>query len=91
MTVVNHEPSNVDALVDLGGALIETGRAAEAAAYFQRAIDRGAEGTLAWNGLAFAKRQAGDRSGAIEALRHSLAIQPNQPRIAAALDEMLRQ
>ena len=70
---------------------METGRAAEAAICFRRAIDAGAQGPLAWNGLAFAKRQAGERSGAIEAMRRSLDFAPNQPKIAAALADMLRQ
>src|SRR6185295_7942335 len=39
--IVDREPANVDALVDLAGALLSSGRAADAAAYFQQAIDRG--------------------------------------------------
>ena len=88
--VVTHEPANVDALVDLAGALLKTGRSADAAKYFQQAIDAGAAGPLAWNGLAFAKIQAGDTDGAADAMRQSLRLQPNQPDIKAALADVLR-
>jgi len=86
--IVDREPANVDALVDLAGALLSSGRAADAAAYFQQAIDRGAAGPLAWNGLASAKLRLGDRSGAADAMRRSLRIQPDQPEIGAALRDL---
>ena len=86
--IVDREPANVDALVDLAGALLSSGRAADAAAYFQQAIDRGAAGPLAWNGLASAKLRLGDRSGAADAMRRSLRIQPDQPEIDAALRDL---
>jgi choline-sulfatase len=88
--VVDREPANVDALVDLAGALLSSARAADAATYFQQAIDRGAAGPLAWNGLASAKLRLGDRSGAADAMRHSLRIQPDQPEINAALRDLVR-
>jgi predicted Zn-dependent protease len=40
--IVEREPDNTDALVDLAGALLSSGLAADAATYFQQAIDRGA-------------------------------------------------
>lgn len=83
--VVAQEPENIDALVDLAGALLSAGHAGEAVTYFQRAIDVGATGTLAWNGLAFARASAGDTAGAAEAMRRSLQIEPDQPEIAATL------
>jgi len=88
--VVAREPANADALVDLAGALLETGRPAEAATYFQRAIDAGAAGPLPWNGLAFAKLRVGDKSGAADALRHSLRLEPNQADIKASLEDLVR-
>jgi arylsulfatase A-like enzyme/Tfp pilus assembly protein PilF len=86
--IVDREPDNADALVDLAGALLSSGAAADAAKYFQKAIDLGAAGTLAWNGLAFAKLQSGDRNGAAEAMRQSLRIQPDQPDIIVALKNL---
>jgi choline-sulfatase len=86
--VVDREPSNGDALVDLGGALLSSGASADAANYFQQAIDRGAASPLAWNGLAFAKLQSGDARGAGDAMRQSLRMQPNQPDIIVALKNL---
>jgi predicted TPR repeat methyltransferase len=56
--------------------------------YFQQAIASGAAGTLAWNGLAFAKLKSGDRNGAAEAMRESLRLQPDQPDIIVALKNL---
>jgi len=88
--IVAREPDNTDAIVDLAGALLGSGAAADAAGYFQQAIDRGARGPLAWNGLAFAKQQSGDRIGAAAAMRESLRIEPNQPDIIVALKNLDR-
>ena len=87
-TVVAREPANGDALVDLGGALLKTGRPAEAATYFQRAIAAGHADVLAWNGLAFARLQSGDGSGAADAMRESLRLRPDQTEIRAALEKL---
>jgi predicted Zn-dependent protease len=83
--VVSRDPANVDARVDLAGALLQRGRAAEAARQFQGAIDAGAAAPLVWNGLASAKMQSGDRRGAADALRESLRLEPNQADIARTL------
>jgi cytochrome c-type biogenesis protein CcmH/NrfG len=45
----------------------------------------GVETTLVLNGLGFAKLQNGDASGAADAFRRSLRLDPNQPEITAAL------
>jgi choline-sulfatase len=88
--VVAREPGNVDALIDLGGVLLEMRRPADAAVNFQRAIDAGADAPLAWNGLGFAKREIGDAAGAAEAWRRSLRVDPNQPAIKAAVEQLGR-
>ena len=87
-TVVTREPAHADALVDLGGALLKRGRAAEAAPYFQRAIATGHASVLAWNGLAFARLASGDERGAADALRESLRLQPDQADIRATLQKL---
>jgi cytochrome c-type biogenesis protein CcmH/NrfG len=84
-SVVAQEPRNVDALVDLGGVLLEMGRPADAAVNFQRAVDAGADTPLVWNGLGLARRQAGDTAGAAQAWQQSLRVEPNHPAIKAAL------
>lgn len=84
-SVVGREPRNVDALVDLGGALLKLGRAREAVPYFARAVDGDVASPLAWNGLGFAKQESGDPAGAANAFQRSLRLDPNQPEVAAAL------
>ena len=65
-------------------------RAAEAVKYFQQAIDSGSTGPLAWNGLAFARLQTGDKAGAADAMRQSLRVEPAQADIEAALRDLER-
>ena len=89
-TVIQGDPDNVDALVDLAGALLQSGRAGDAIAYFQRATERDGQLLLAWNGLGIARLQSGDRTGAIEAFQRSLRLDPNQPAIADALRRATR-
>jgi len=43
---------------------------------------------LAWNGLAFARLQSGDGSGAADAMRESLRLRPDQTEIRAALEKL---
>jgi arylsulfatase A-like enzyme/predicted Zn-dependent protease len=88
--LVEREPANRDALIDLGGALLNAGRPAEAVRYFERATAIGSGDPIAWNGLASAKMNIGDQAGAVEALRHSLRLKPDQADIQAALRSFRR-
>lgn len=82
------DPRNGDALAGLGAALARSGRPAEAVPFFQRALDAGAKSTSVLNGLGFAKLESGDREGALAALRSSLALEPNQPRVAEVVAQI---
>ena len=82
--VVEREPANAEAAVNLAGALAKGGRPAEALPYFQRAITAGARGSVVWNGLAMARLETGDRAGATAALRESLRANPDQPEHSRA-------
>jgi choline-sulfatase len=86
--VVGRQPGNVDAAVDLGGALAKAGRPAEAVPYFERAIASGARSPVVWNSLGFARLESGNQPGAIEALRQSLRVKPDQPNIVTMLRKL---
>jgi len=88
--VVGRQPGNVDAAVDLGGALAKAGRPAEAVPYFERAIAAGARSPVVWNSLGFARLESADQTGAIDALRQSLRVKPDQPNIVAMLRRIER-
>jgi cytochrome c-type biogenesis protein CcmH/NrfG len=45
---------------------------------------------VAFNGLGFARLEAGDARGALESLRSSLALQPRQPDVAQAVADIRR-
>lgn len=83
--VVQQEPRNAEALVDLGGALAKAGRPGEAVPYLERAVTLGVVNPVVWNALAFARLETGNRVGAAEAMRRSLRLRADQPRIAEAL------
>ena len=76
------------ALAALAAALARTGRAGEAVPYFERAVAAGQQTPAVLNGLGFARLEAGDRSGALDALRRSLAVAPDQPRVAQIVREI---
>jgi Tfp pilus assembly protein PilF len=84
------DPHHAEALLDLAGALAKSGRAAEAVPYFESAIEAGGPTTVALNGLGFARLEAGDAAGGMAVLRRSLALEPRQPQVAAALDQLAR-
>jgi choline-sulfatase len=86
--VLGRQPGNVDAAVDLGGALAKSGRPAEAVPYFERAIAAGARSPVVFNSLGFARLESGNQPGAIEALRQSLRVRPDQPNIVAMLQKL---
>ena len=84
------DPRHAEALLDLAGALAKAGRAAEAVPCFERAIEAGGPTTVALNGLGFARLEAGDAAGGMAALRRSLALEPRQPQVAAAVAQLAR-
>ena len=86
--VVRESPDHAEALAGLGAALARTGRPAAAVPYFQRAVTAGLRTPPILNGLGFARLEAGDRSGALEALKSSLALQPDQPRVQEAVRQL---
>jgi choline-sulfatase len=87
---VSLSPSNAEALLDLGGALARSGRAAEAVPFLERAVELGPRTPVALNSLGFARLESGDRKGALAALRASLALDAQQPQVAAAVAELAR-
>jgi choline-sulfatase len=89
--VVRESPDNAEALAGLGAALARTGRPAMAVPYFQRAVAAGLQTPAVLNGLGFAKLEAGDRAGALAALRSSLAIRSDQPRVQQAVKDLSAQ
>jgi choline-sulfatase len=86
--VVRESPDHAEALAGLAAALARTGRPAAAVPYFQRAVTAGLRTPPVLNGLGFARLEAGDRSGALDALKSSLALQPNQPRVQEAVRQL---
>ncbi|HEY7055697.1 MAG TPA: tetratricopeptide repeat protein, partial [Vicinamibacterales bacterium] len=72
----------------LAGALASNGRPAEALPYFQRALDAGPPSTMALNGLGLTRLALGDGTGAAEAFRESLRLDPHQPQIAQTLGSL---
>ena len=85
---VTLEPDNPEALLDLAGALGKSGRSREAIPYFEKAIEAGGRTTAALNGLGVARLESGDAAGAVRALRESLALDPQQDRIAGLLRQV---
>ena len=85
---VQRDPKHAEALLALAGALAKSGRAAQSIPFFERAIEAGAPTSVAMNGLGFARLQAGDRPGALAALRSSLAADPRQSQIAQIIGKL---
>jgi arylsulfatase A-like enzyme/Flp pilus assembly protein TadD len=85
---IDRDPKNTEALLYLAGALASGGRPAEALPYFQRALDAGPPSTMALNGLGLTRLALGDSTGAAAAFRQSLKLDPQQPQIAQALDNL---
>lgn len=55
------------------------GRLDAAIAGYRRALDTDADLAIAWNGLAMALAQQGDVDGALQAARHLVELEPNDP------------
>ena len=86
--VAGMKPENGEALAALGAALARAGKPQEAIPYLERAVAAGQQSAAVLNGLGFARLESGDRTGALEALRRSLAITPNQPQVQQAVREL---
>jgi arylsulfatase A-like enzyme/cytochrome c-type biogenesis protein CcmH/NrfG len=85
---VEREPGNGEALLYLAGALAASGRSAEALPFFEKALAAGQRSSMALNGLALTRLALGDRSGAAQAFRESLKLDPQQPDVARSLKEL---
>lgn len=86
--VVRDAPEDGQALAALGAALARTGSPAEGVPYFERAVTAGIRTAPVLNGLGFARLESGDRAGALSALRASLAVDPEQPVVRKAVNEL---
>jgi choline-sulfatase len=85
---VEREPANGEALLYLAGALAASGRSAEALPFFEKALAAGQRSSMALNGLALTRLALGDRSGAAQAFRQSLKLDPQQPDVVRTLKEL---
>jgi Flp pilus assembly protein TadD len=86
--VVRESPSNADALSAFGAALARSGAPGRAIPYLERAVEAGRRTPPVLNDLAFARLEAGDRAGAIAALRTSLSLKADQPAIDRVTREL---
>lgn len=62
-----------------GFAHFAKGEHPEAIALYRKAIESDAELAIAWNGLSLALAQSGDLDGAIEAAKHLIELEPDDP------------
>jgi choline-sulfatase len=85
---VDGDPKNAESLLYLAGALASGGRPAEAVPYFERALAAGPPTTMALNGLGLTRLALGDRAGAASAFRESLRLDPKQPNVTSALQDL---
>jgi tetratricopeptide (TPR) repeat protein len=85
---VRIEPDNLEARVNLGAALGKLGRLDEAVEHFEEARRRGLRTPDVLNAVGLAYAQQGEVGPAIEALRESLAVRPDQPAVKELLAEL---
>jgi Flp pilus assembly protein TadD len=72
----------------MAGAMVASGRPADALPYFDRALAAGQKSAMLLNGLGMTRLQLGDARGAEAALRQSLALDPNQPQVKETLKQV---
>lgn len=87
--ILEHDPSDVEALTNLGAALRAQGRIADAVHSLRRAIALKPDYAGAHNNLGNALQMQGDRDGASAAYRASLACDPNQAEVHCNLGAIL--
>ncbi|MEE9226534.1 MAG: tetratricopeptide repeat protein [Acidobacteriota bacterium] len=85
---VEGHPQNIEARVNLGAVLGKLGRSNEAAECLEGAIALGYRTPDLYNAIGRAHFEAGNLPGAIEALKESLGMDPNQPEIRDILMEL---
>jgi Flp pilus assembly protein TadD len=67
------------------------GRTDEAIASYRKAIDLNAAMAMAWNGLAMALAKHGDLDAAIEAAKHYVELEPDEPLSHTSLSMLYQQ
>jgi Flp pilus assembly protein TadD len=82
------EPRNLEARVNLGAALAKLGRLDEAIASMEEARGMGVRSPALLNAVGLAYAQKGETRRAIEALRESLTLSPEQPEVLSLLEEL---
>jgi predicted AlkP superfamily phosphohydrolase/phosphomutase/tetratricopeptide (TPR) repeat protein len=85
---VEKEPGNFEARINFGAALGKSGRHRDAILQFEEARRRGFRSPALFNGLAIAYHETGDYAKALENLRRSLELDPDQPEVRAMLADL---
>ena len=67
------------------------GRTAEASASYREAIALNATMAMAWNGLAMALAKHGEMEAAIEAAKHTVELDPDEPLSHTSLSMLYQQ
>jgi Flp pilus assembly protein TadD len=67
------------------------GRTDEAIASYRRAIELNAAMAMAWNGLAMALAKRGDMDAALDAARHYVELDPEEPLAHTSLSMLYQQ
>ena len=84
-TCLKSDPSSFEAVRGLAEALERQGLSAAALLQYERAAHMREEDARPWRDLALAAERAGDDSRAADAIRRSLALNPDQPDLSNLL------
>ncbi len=76
-------------LFNLANAYLQDENILEAMAYYMRCVHLNPDHARAWNNLGLCLDRSGDRSAAIDALRRSVALDPEDPNVIYNLADML--
>ena len=85
LVTLQHAPASRDRSILMGAACAGAGRWSEATAHYREAMGSGAPTPELLNGLGWALHQEGRNGEAADALRRSLALRADQPRIRELL------
>ena len=88
-TILSKDSTDVDARIGAAQVANWRGDHRRAAAMFQVLIDEGVQNAEVWNGLAYARYWSGRSDLAVDPMKHSLALDP-QDRTAGELSNKLR-